>query len=341
MLARRIKRDTTERGRDVEGILDQYLRFVKPSYDNFVQPSSKYADIIVPGHDNSMAIEIISTHVKRMLKERAVRFRERLARSESLISRALETGGGDTFEGTTVLSETPQLKGIYTIMRNQETDRAEFIFQADRLATLVMEKAMEYLPFKPHPVETPIGVISTGKTLAANDVCGVSIIRSGGPLEKGLRRTIRDVTLGALLIQTDPESGEALLLHTSLPLCIRERERSCDTWVFLLDAQISTGAAAFMVGPISTVYYCSDAHPYFVQAIRVLLDHGIKEEHIIFATFLVAKTGGIRTIRHAFPAVRFVIGAVDDTLTAVETEGRTFWNLSPGMGHIGDRYFTA
>ncbi|KAG9009091.1 Uridine kinase [Tulasnella sp. JGI-2019a] len=322
MLARRIKRDTTERGRDVEGTLDQYLRFVKPSYDNFVQPSSKYADIIVPGHDNSMAIEIISTHVKRMLKERAVRFRERLARSESLISRALETGGGDTFEGTTVLSETPQLKGIYTIMRNQETDRAEFIFQADRLATLVMEKAMEYLPFKPHPVETPIGVISTGKTLAANDVCGVSIIRSGGPLEKGLRRTIRDVTLGALLIQTDPESGEALLLHISLPLCIRERERSCDTWVFLLDAQISTGAAAFM-------------------AIRVLLDHGIKEEHIIFATFLVAKTGGIRTIRHAFPAVRFVIGAVDDTLTAVETEGRTFWNLSPGMGHIGDRYFTA
>lgn len=48
MLARRIRRDTEERGRDVQGILDQYLRFVKNSYDNFVQPSSRHADIVSP-----------------------------------------------------------------------------------------------------------------------------------------------------------------------------------------------------------------------------------------------------------------------------------------------------
>jgi uridine kinase len=48
MLARRIRRDVKERGRDVDGILDQYLRFVKNSYDNFVQPSSRYADIVCP-----------------------------------------------------------------------------------------------------------------------------------------------------------------------------------------------------------------------------------------------------------------------------------------------------
>lgn len=35
-----------ERGRDVAGILDQYLRFVKSSYDNFVQPSARHADIV-------------------------------------------------------------------------------------------------------------------------------------------------------------------------------------------------------------------------------------------------------------------------------------------------------
>lgn len=98
---------------------------------------------------------------------------------------------------------------------------------------------MELLPFKAQPVETPVGVTSAGKAVAAKDVCGVSIIRSGGPLEKGLRRVIRDVALGALLIQTDPQSGEALLLHTDLPMCVRERERSPDTWVFLLDAQVS------------------------------------------------------------------------------------------------------
>jgi uridine kinase len=46
MLARRIKRDISERGRDVDGVIDQYLRFVKDSYDNFVLPSARHADIV-------------------------------------------------------------------------------------------------------------------------------------------------------------------------------------------------------------------------------------------------------------------------------------------------------
>ena len=40
MLARRLRRDLVERGRDAEGVLDQYLRYVKPSFDNFVQVGS-------------------------------------------------------------------------------------------------------------------------------------------------------------------------------------------------------------------------------------------------------------------------------------------------------------
>jgi uridine kinase len=52
MLARRIKRDVAERGRDINGVIDQYLRFVKPSFDNFVLPSSRYADIILPPKEN-------------------------------------------------------------------------------------------------------------------------------------------------------------------------------------------------------------------------------------------------------------------------------------------------
>lgn len=46
MLARRLKRDIKERGRDVDGVIDQYLRFVKDSYDNFVLPSARHADIV-------------------------------------------------------------------------------------------------------------------------------------------------------------------------------------------------------------------------------------------------------------------------------------------------------
>ena len=64
------------------------------------------------------------------------------------------------------------------------------------------------------------------------------VLCRGGPLEKGLLRTIRDVLLGSLLVQSESEMGEPLLLHVMLPLCIRDRKMAEDTWVFLLDAQV-------------------------------------------------------------------------------------------------------
>ncbi|KAG1222144.1 hypothetical protein G6F68_020727 [Rhizopus microsporus] len=56
-LSRRLQRDTLYRGRDVEGILDQYTRYVKPSYDNYVRPTMKFADM-VSSHTN-----IIQKHI--------------------------------------------------------------------------------------------------------------------------------------------------------------------------------------------------------------------------------------------------------------------------------------
>ncbi len=47
-LARRLKRDIVERGRTVEGVLKSYHRYVKPAFSEFVKPTMKYADIIVP-----------------------------------------------------------------------------------------------------------------------------------------------------------------------------------------------------------------------------------------------------------------------------------------------------
>jgi len=47
-LARRLKRDITERGRDLDGVLKQYAKFVKPAYDHHIEPSRSYADVIVP-----------------------------------------------------------------------------------------------------------------------------------------------------------------------------------------------------------------------------------------------------------------------------------------------------
>jgi uridine kinase len=72
----------------------------------------------------------------------------------------------------------------------------------------------------------------------------VSILRSGGPFSHGLRRVIRDVPIGAMLIQSDPRTGEPLLLRTDLPPSVRSVETSKNVRVLLLDSQMGTGAAA-------------------------------------------------------------------------------------------------
>lgn len=62
---------------------------------------------------------------------------------------------------------------------------------------------------------------------------------SGGPLELGLRRVVRDVAIGSLLIQSDLKTGQPILLHGLLPMSIRHRHLAEETWVFVLDAQVS------------------------------------------------------------------------------------------------------
>ena len=47
-LARRLKRDISQRGRDIHGVMQQYENHVKPAYDRFIAPTMQYADIIVP-----------------------------------------------------------------------------------------------------------------------------------------------------------------------------------------------------------------------------------------------------------------------------------------------------
>lgn len=54
-----------QRGRDVLNVLDQYERTVKPSFETFILPTKKYADIIVPrGAENLVAIDLILQHIK-------------------------------------------------------------------------------------------------------------------------------------------------------------------------------------------------------------------------------------------------------------------------------------
>ena len=69
-LMRRIQRDMIERGRSIESILTQYRETVKPMHEQFVEPSKKYADLIIPrGGENTTGIAILTEHLKHMMAE--------------------------------------------------------------------------------------------------------------------------------------------------------------------------------------------------------------------------------------------------------------------------------
>ena len=69
-IVRRIVRDVSERGRSLESVIGQYLTTVKPMHEQFVEPSKKYADIIVPeGGYNKVALSMIIHRIKALLCE--------------------------------------------------------------------------------------------------------------------------------------------------------------------------------------------------------------------------------------------------------------------------------
>ena len=69
-LTRRIKRDVLERGRKVDHILEQYTKHVRPMFLKYIEPSKKYAHIIVPrGGKNKVALDIIKSRISELLKK--------------------------------------------------------------------------------------------------------------------------------------------------------------------------------------------------------------------------------------------------------------------------------
>ena len=67
-LSRRIKRDVNERGRSLNSVLDQYVNTVKPMHEQFVEPSRKYADVIIPeGGYNQVVLSMITDRLKSFL----------------------------------------------------------------------------------------------------------------------------------------------------------------------------------------------------------------------------------------------------------------------------------
>ena len=67
---RRLRRDLTERGRSVDSVIRQYEESVRPMHIQFVEPSKRWADVIIPeGGHNKVAIDLVKTKIRELLRE--------------------------------------------------------------------------------------------------------------------------------------------------------------------------------------------------------------------------------------------------------------------------------
>lgn len=120
------------------------------------------------------------------------------------------------------------------MIRDKNTERADFIFYSNRIIRLLVEEGLNHLPVIEHTVTTPVGRTYAG-VMFQGKICGVSIMRAGEAMEQGLRDCCRSVRIGKILIQRDEETSKPKLFYDKLPEDIAER------WVLLLDPMFATG----------------------------------------------------------------------------------------------------
>ncbi|MBA0637625.1 hypothetical protein Godav_029970, partial [Gossypium davidsonii] len=218
-LAIRIRRDTVEKGRDIGVVLDQYSKFVKSAFDDFILPTKKYADIIIPrGGDNHVAIDLIVQHIRTKLGQHDL---------------------CKIYPNLYVIQSTFQIRGMHTLIRDSQTTKHDFVFYADRLIRLVVEHGLGHLPFTEKQVITPTGSVYTGVDFCKR-LCGVSVIRSGESMENALRACCKGIKIGKILIHREGEDNGQQLIYEKLPQDISERH------VLLLDPILGTGLFLFM-----------------------------------------------------------------------------------------------
>lgn len=204
-----------------------------------------------------------------------------------------------------ILAQTRQLRALHTIVRDRMATREDIVFYSGRIIRLLIECALDQLPYTPCNVQTPVGETYEGLRLSS-PVCGVSVIRAGDSMEGGLRDAWPSIRIGKILIQRDKATKLPHLYYSALPHDIAERH------VLMLDPMLATGGTA-------------------LKAIEVLCDHGVAENNIVFVN-LIAAPEGIAAVRRRHPELPIVTSSVEQRLNQDAY-------MIPGIGDFGDRYF--
>ncbi len=278
-LARRITRDVAARGRTVDSVLEQYTRFVKPSFERFILPTKRYCDIVVPrGGENLVAIDLIIKHSALKIRQCDTR---RL------------------YSNLVVMADSYQARGLHTIIRHHNAPREDFVFYADRLMRLLIEEGLGLLPFERKTVVTPTGSRYYGVGFVAG-LAALSLIPSGEAMENSLRAVCKAVRIGKILItDEDGTVGEHFspnksrhIKYVSIPPEIQNRH------ILVLAPIMNTGAACEL-------------------AVEKLLSRevGCKEENIMILSLIVSPEA-VKRICGRYPKARLVVSAIDSGIDA-------------------------
>ncbi|XP_074599333.1 uracil phosphoribosyltransferase krishah isoform X2 [Brevipalpus obovatus] len=166
------------------------------------------------------------------------------------------------------------IRELQTVIRDRNTTRSDFVFNADRLIRLVVEEGLNLLPYEETEIVTPTGETYKGLRFVKGN-CGVSIVRSGEAMEQGLRDVCRSIRIGKILIKSDEDTHEARVLYAKFPDDISKRR------VLLMYPIMSTG---------NTV----------IKSVRVLKDHGVDETKIILLN-LFCTPSAAQVVTKRFP----------------------------------------
>ncbi|CAR21275.1 uridine kinase URK1 [Lachancea thermotolerans CBS 6340] len=272
-LARRLSRDIISRGRELDGCIQQWEKFVKPNAEKYVNPSMKNADVIIPSMgNNAVATQTVINHIKSRLQ---VKSRKHLQELRNL-GHTKELKPLSEMGNVHQLEHTSQVVALKTILLDKYTPRDDFVFYFDRIASILISRALDDMPLHPQKqITTPTGIKVTAPSVHFDKVASINIVRSGDCFMRSLKKAVPGMAMGKLLIQSDSNTGEPQLHCEFLPPGLENYEQ-----VLLADAQIISGAAVIM-------------------AIQVLLDHGVPLSKIKVLVYLATEIG-IRRIVNAF-----------------------------------------
>ncbi|KAM7457800.1 hypothetical protein BLSTO_01437 [Blastocystis sp. subtype 1] len=187
-----------------------------------------------------------------------------------------------------VILKNKSLRALMTVMRDKNTPTSTFRVLANRVHTILVEEGVCEMPGKDIDVETPCGIFK-GVEYPTN-MCAVSILRSGDSLLQAFTDLYPEVPVGKVLIQRDEKSEDkhARLFYSKLPKDISQK------YVFICDPMLATGGSV-------------------CEAIRLLKEASVPEDHIIFLN-VVSAPEGIRKVFELYPSIKIVTCALDVTL---------------------------